>query len=271
MLDMRLGDVPLVFLDVETTGLSAYGGDRICEVALQRVRCGSDEVTIDRLVNPQRPLSEGAFRVNHISPEHLIGAPLFAELADELVTTLAGAVLVAHNAVFDMGFLNAELVRLGYGPLHNPVIDTLLLARRLLPDRRSHSLAALVAALGGRPPTHRAMADVLALRMVFDDLVWRLAQLRIVSLGETIRFARGFHPGQPEPTLPPLIADALRQRTLLRIVYDSLNGPSPTERVIRPLELMSERTGLYLRAYCYLRDDVRSFALKKILKVEAAH
>ena len=268
MLNLRLCDVPLVFLDLETTGLSPYGDDRICEVALQRVTGGIVEVTLDQLIDPQRPLSAQAFRVNRIDSRQLAGAPVFAKLSAAILAPLAGAVLVAHNAPFDVGFLNAELGRTGLPPLDNPVIDTLVLARRLLPGRRSHSLAALVEALGARPPRHRAMADVLALRAVFDDLLERLAPLQIVTLGETLRYARGFSPGDPEPAVPPIIAAALREGTPLRIVYASLSSPEPTERVIRPLELTSERGGFYLRAYCHLRDDVRSFALKKILKAE---
>jgi len=268
MLDLRLRDVPLVFLDLETTGLDLYGEDRICEVGLQRVANGLVEAELDSLVDPQRPLNAHAFGVNRIDPEQLASAPRFGDLADALVGAFAGAAVVAHNAPFDVGFLQSELERVGRAPLASPVLDTLALARRLLPRRRSYSLAALAVDLGAPPPTHRAMADVLALRVVFDHLVGLLEPFGVATLGETLRFARGFAPGESEPTLPPVMEDALRHGRLLRIVYDSLSSSEPTERVVRPLELTSERGIFYLRAYCYLRNDLRAFAIKKILQAE---
>jgi DNA polymerase-3 subunit epsilon len=268
LLNLPLHAVPLVVLDLETTGLHPYGDDRICEVALHRTIGGVTEATLDMLIDPQRPLSAHACRVTGIRPEHLVGAPRFAEVADRLLDLLAGAALVAHNAAFDTGFLHCELARLGRPPLGNPVIDTLALARRLLPARHSYSLAALAAALGVRPPLHRAMADVLVLRAVFDDLAARLAAQGITTLGETLRYARGFRPGEPEPALPAPITAALREGHPLRIVYASLSSREPIERIIRPLEVINERGVLYVRAYCYLRNDLRAFAIPKIVQLE---
>lgn len=266
----RLRDIPLVFLDLETTGLDVYGDDRICELAFQRVVGGATEATIDQLIDPLRPLSAQSFRINGIAPEDLAGAPRFDEVADLMQAAFDGALLVAHNAPFDIGFLSAELARHDRPPLRNPVLDTLSLARRILPRRRSYSLASLATDLGVQPPTHRALADVLALRAVFEDLAARLEALGITSVDETLRFARGFAPGDPDPAPPPLIADALRDGLLLRIVYNSRSSPAPTERVVRPWELMSEHGALYLRAYCHLRNDLRTFALARILHIECA-
>jgi DNA polymerase-3 subunit epsilon len=175
---------------------------------------------------------------------------------------------VAHNAPFDVEFLHAELGRLGRALPALPVIDTLALARRLMPRQRSHSLATLTAALGGEPPTHRALADVYALRLVFASLAERLSALAITTLGDTLRYIRGFGASTSEPDIPPLIASALRERRLLRIVYASVSSQQPTERIIRPLETVCERGVLYLRGYCFLRDDLRTFAITKILQME---
>lgn len=268
MLHLPLRDVPLVFLDLETTGLHPHQGDRICEVALHRVAGGQVEATLDSLVDPGRPLSAGAFGVNGIGPEQLAGAPTFAAIVEPLLERLAGAPLVAHNAPFDVEFIRAELARMDRSLPAIPAIDTLALARRLIPHRRSYSLAALATALGGTPPAHRAMADVLALRLVFDDLVPRLEALGITTLGDTLRFARGFGPADPDPIAPPLIAAALREGRLLRIVYVSVRSPQPVERVVRPLAVIRERGALYLRAYCFLRDDLRAFLIDKIQSIE---
>jgi DNA polymerase-3 subunit epsilon len=259
--------VSLAFLDIESTGLSPGEGHRVCEVALLRTRDGAVEASFNTLVDPQRPSSAGALAVHGITPQLLEGAPTFAEIAPVLLPLLAGAALVAHNAPFDVAFLASELERIGWPLPAYPVIDTLVLSRRLL-RRPSHSLHALANDLGLPVPSHRAMTDVLALQALFAHLLPLLAALGIATLDDLLRFQRGLLPGQPEPPPPPLIAEALQQGRRLHIIYRSMSSPDPTDRVIRPIEITQERSGPYLRAYCYLRNDLRSFALEKIDFVE---
>ncbi|HJZ48208.1 MAG TPA: exonuclease domain-containing protein [Roseiflexaceae bacterium] len=268
MLDLPLSSVPLAFLDFETTGLAPRRGDRVCEVALQRVVGGVVETSFETLVNPLRPLSERSFAVNRITPEQLAGAPTFSTIAESIRAALSGAAIVAHNAPFDLEFLYAELALAGQPPLRAPAIDTLAIARRLFPRRPSHSLAALATALGSPPPSHRAMDDVLVLRVVFDHLVAQLAPLGITTLGDMLRYGRGLRPGDPEPVAPPPIAEALRDGKLLRIVYASRSLPEPTERLIRPIEIANENGVLFLRAYCYFREDLRAFIVEKIMRMD---
>jgi DNA polymerase-3 subunit epsilon len=270
MLDRPLQQIPLVFLDFETTGLHPHRGDRVCEVALQRVVGDTVELSFATLVDPERPLSAQSFSVNGIGAAELAGAPKFAEIAGQLSAALAGAVIVAHNAPFDLEFLQAELALAGHPQLLIPTIDTLTIARRLLPKRSSHSLGALALALGAQPPSHRAMDDVLALRAVFADLTAQLAEQGVTTLGDLLRYARGFNPGDPEPLPPPAIADALRDGQLLRVVYRSRTLPEPTARLIRPIEIVKQREALFLRAYCYLRQDLRVFLIDKLIEIELA-
>lgn len=264
MLDLPLSAITLAFLDFETTGLSPHRGDRICEVALQRVVNGIVEASYTALVNPQRPQSARSFAVNQISAEQLLNAPTFSAIAGGLRAALADTVIVAHNAPFDLEFLHVELAVAGQPPLRVPSIDTLAIARRLFPKRPSHSLAALATTLGSPPPSHRAMDDVLALRVVFDDLITHLAALGITKLGDLLRYTRGLRPGEPEPAAPAEIAEALRDGKLLKIAYLSRNMPTPIERVIRPIEITTENGVVFLRAYCYLREDLRAFVITKI-------
>jgi len=264
MLDLPLRAVPLAFLDFETTGLFPHRGDRVCEVALQRVVGATVESSFVSLVDPQRPLSAQSFSVNGIGPEQLAGAPTFAEVAAPVRTVLAGAAIVAHNAPFDVEFLHAELSLAGAPPFFAPAIDTLAIARRLFPRRRSHSLGALAQELGIPPPSHRAMDAVLALRAGFADLAAHLEALAVTTLGDLLRYARGFDPGDPEPPPPPPIDGALREGRLLRIVYSSRSSPDPTERIVRPIEIFSQRGTFFLRAYCYFRQALRTFVIEKI-------
>jgi DNA polymerase-3 subunit epsilon len=135
-----------IFLDTETTGLDAEGGDRIVEI-------GCVEMVARRLtgnhrhyyLNPQRSSHPDALRVHGLSDEFLADKPRFDEVAEELLGFLAGAEIVIHNAPFDVGFLDRELRRCGRGPLQEHVgaiTDSLLLARELYPGK-SNSLDAL--------------------------------------------------------------------------------------------------------------------------------
>ena len=270
MLHYLLGDAPLVFLDFETTGLYPYRGDRVCELALQRVVGDSVELSFSTLVNPGRPLSAQSFSVNHISPDELAGAPAFAAVAGALREALAGGVMVAHNAPFDREFLHAEMALAGLPLPLSPTIDTLTLARRVYPKRQSHSLQALALALDASPPSHRAMDDVRALRAVFADLAARLAEQGIATVGHLLHYGRGFNIGEAEPASPAPIADALRTGRLLRVVYRSRALPEPTVRLIRPIEVIKQREALFLRAYCYLRHDLRVFLIDKLTEIEMA-
>jgi DNA polymerase-3 subunit epsilon len=212
--------VPFVLLDIETTGLTAAAGDRVCEIALMRCQAGEVTRRFETLVDPGRPISAGAFAVNGIDDEAVIGAPGFAAIVDQLLAELDGAVLVAHNVPFDVQFLDAELARLGRPPLPNIVLDTLTLARCYLTHDR-YNLTALSRDLGFERPIHRAMSDVIALQALFEHLLARLRMLGVSTLAELVRAQRGLLPGEREPDTPPLIADASCKR--FHLVWNFLN------------------------------------------------
>lgn len=268
MQQQSLSMVPLAFFDVETTGLKPASGHRVCEIAVKRVRGDTVEQIYSSLVDPQRPPDPGAAKVHGITAAMLRGAPLFADIASDILTTIRGAVLIAHNADFDMGFLSNELRLAGYPRPDNLVLDTLTLSRRLLPSFTSHSLPSLAKTLKFPPPTHRAMSDVEALHRLFCHLAGKLTSQGITSLGAVLRFQRGLLPDEPEPAMPPIVAQAIRNKLLLRIVYTSNSTPVPHERIIEPLELVIVQGKTHLRSYCHKRQEVRSFVLNKIEKME---
>jgi len=135
-----------VFLDTETTGLSPESGDRIIEIGcvelLNRRLSGRN---LHFYVNPQRPNSEDAVKVHGLTDEFLADKPLFGHIVDELIEFVRDAEIVIHNAAFDVGFLDAELRRIGRPPFleHGVrVTDTLSMARDTFPGK-SNSLDAL--------------------------------------------------------------------------------------------------------------------------------
>ncbi|RRR72794.1 MAG: WYL domain-containing protein [Candidatus Viridilinea halotolerans] len=262
-----LCDVTFVFLDLETTGLTPQAGHRICEVAILRERDGLAEGQLDTLLNPGRRLDPQAAAVNGLRDAQLAGAAPFAMVAPEVLALAHNAIAVGHNLTFDLGFLNHELAAIGQPQLSGPSLDTLILARRLL-RCRSYSLTALCNELRLVRPSHRAMADVLATRALFHHLRQLMAEQGIVTLADALRFERGLRPNEAEPEGHPVIARALAEGRALRIVYSSRSTPEPTERIVHPHYLTQERNGVYLRGFCELRQDVRTFALAKIQEVE---
>src|SRR5436190_5015169 len=124
-----------IVLDTETTGLDPYQGDRVVEIGCvelyNKIPTGQ---SFHCYINPQREMAASAFEIHGLSAEFLKDKPLFAEVADEFLAFIGDAPLVAHNASFDLGFINAELERAARPPLTlNRVVDTLVLARRRHP------------------------------------------------------------------------------------------------------------------------------------------
>lgn len=167
-----------IVLDTETTGTDARGGDRLIEIGcvelLNHIQTGK---TFHVFINPQRAVSEGAFAVHGLSDAFLADKPVFADVVDAFVEFCADARLVIHNAAFDVGFLNAELARLGpTAPAQialDSVIDTLALARRKHPGA-ANSLDALCNRYSidtTRRVKHGALLDAQILAEVYIELL----------------------------------------------------------------------------------------------------
>jgi len=135
-----------IVLDTETTGLNPRDGHRIIEVAcIELVNRRLTGHHLHKYINPEREIDAGAQAVHGISLDFLADKPKFADIADEFLEFINGAQLIIHNAPFDLGFLNAELDRLGRVPVEticSGVIDTLREAKELHPGKRN-SLDAL--------------------------------------------------------------------------------------------------------------------------------
>lgn len=133
----------LVVLDTETTGLEPAQGHRIIEIGC--VELETRRLTgrhFHQYINPKREVDEGAFAVHGISNDFLADKPRFEQVVDEFLAFVRGAELLIHNAPFDVGFLDAELARLGpeYGRMADycVITDTLALARQKHPGQRNN-------------------------------------------------------------------------------------------------------------------------------------
>jgi DNA polymerase III subunit epsilon len=162
-----------IFLDTETTGLSADAGDRIIEIGcieLDNRRLTGR--TLHHYVNPGRSSHPDALRVHGITDEFLADKPPFASVAEEFLAFVEGAEIIIHNASFDVGFIDAELARLKRPPLAGcagKVSDSLLLAREMFPGK-SNSLDALCKRLevdSSHRELHGALLDAGLLAEVY--------------------------------------------------------------------------------------------------------
>jgi DNA polymerase III subunit epsilon len=164
-----------IVLDTETTGTDPASGDRIVEIGCVELL---NHIPTGRFyhvyINPERPMSEGAFKVHGLSDAFLADKPVFAAIVNEFMEFVGDGRLVIHNAAFDVGFLNAELARTGYPPfLLNQALDTLSLARRKHPGAPA-SLDALCSRYGidnSRRTKHGALLDAEILAEVYIELI----------------------------------------------------------------------------------------------------
>lgn len=178
-----------VVFDTETTGLDPSLGDAIVAIGAVRVRAGEiieDEV-FDRLVNPERPIPAAATRCHGITDETVQGAPTIGPVLRDFHSFAGDAVLVAHNAAFDMRFIQRSepQARVHFA---NPVLDTLLLSLLVHDHAREHSLEAIARRLGlpvsGR---HSALGDAQTTAAIFTNLMPLLPAAGLRTLGDVER------------------------------------------------------------------------------------
>jgi DNA polymerase-3 subunit epsilon len=162
-----------IFLDTETTGLSPESGDRIIEVGcVEMVNRRLSGQNLHFYLNPERPNSEDAVKVHGLTDEFLADKPLFSAVVDDFLAYVAGAEIIIHNAAFDVGFLDAELRRVGKGRFVDhvaQVTDSLLMAREMFPGK-ANSLDALCRRLevdNSNRTLHGALLDAGLLAEVY--------------------------------------------------------------------------------------------------------
>jgi len=152
-------DLIFVAFDLETTGLSPQL-DRIVEIGAVKYVDGREVAKYGVLVNPEMAMPPGAAAVNGISDAMLAGKPTIREVLPDFLEFIKGAVLVAHNASFDLGFVRSSMARLGLGQLANDFVDTRVMAQKAYPGRPNYKLQSLALDLGVKAlDAHRAEDD----------------------------------------------------------------------------------------------------------------
>jgi DNA polymerase-3 subunit epsilon len=237
-----------IVLDTEATGLDPLKGDRVVEIGcielLNRIPTGQ---VFHVYINPERDMPQEAFAVHGLSEAFLKDKPRFADVVEDLMTFIGDAPLVAHNGLFDLGFLNAELERCAKGSFgRDRMVDTLMLARRRHPggSNRLDDLCARYGIDNSRRTKHGALLDAELLAEVYVELCGgRQASLVLVETGRGPAMV-GNRPvavlPRPQP-LAPRLSDAEREAHALFIAkmgdkaiwldYRPAEAPGDTLRV----------------------------------------
>lgn len=181
-----VAEITFVAFDFETTGLHP-ATDRIIELGAVKYRDREVLGTFDMLVDPGIPLTDAAVDISGITAEMLEAKPAVETVLPEFMSFIEGAVLVAHNAPFDMSFLRAALEVAAMPNVSNTVIDTQVLAQKAYPRLKSYSLQNLVAELGiPQGNAHRALDDAVMCKDLFLNCTEALSFMGEISLGEVL-------------------------------------------------------------------------------------
>ncbi|HEV3476234.1 MAG TPA: exonuclease domain-containing protein, partial [Rubrobacteraceae bacterium] len=192
---LALDDAPYVVFDIETTGSSAGKGG-ITELGALKLVRGDVVEEFSTLVNPGRPIEPFVVRLTGITDHMVAKAPGVSEAMASFEEFVEGSILVGHNVHFDCSFITAAR---GGSPLPNPLLDTLRLARCLVPGLRRYRLASLVSHFGVQAmPNHRALSDAAATAGVFLRLLKLLRSAGVQSVGEAATL-RGGRYGRIKP------------------------------------------------------------------------
>lgn len=263
----RLSKAPLAVFDLETTGFDPRTGDRVIEIGILTSDEGEVQDRYSTLVNPGRRVPPQASEVNNIFDDMLEDAPSFAQILPTVDSLLRDRALVAHNAPFDVGFLNLEyhLARQEFS--HGPVLDTVKIARNRY-DFPNNKLGTICEYLDIKnPEAHRALGDVEATFAVFRKFASELGSGTDGVVADWIAAQGGELPPPVDlhhdlPANSP-IAAAIDNRLSLKISYCDKNGHG-TQRTIEPLLCYGD----FLIAHCQLRNEQRTFRLDRIEEIE---
>ena len=257
--DAPVDEAPLAFVDLEMTGLD-LAVDRVIEVCIERWvgdRC------VAKLCSLVRP-DDGRFgneAVHGITADDVAAAPTFIELAPEIERLLEGAVLVAHGADYDVGFLELELGRAGRAFAMGPYLDTLTLSRRVF-GFQSHALGSLAKSLELEVSgAHRAEADVLTLRHVFAKVVTLLNPKNLLDLWNVKVAAR-----MARPDVIAALTAAASEKQAVKVRYRPSGKPA-ADLVLMVTSLRSDLDPPHVLGYLLPGRGRRELRTDRILSV----
>lgn len=258
--EQTLTGATFVVFDTETTGLNARE-DTLIEIAAVKLIDGKIVDTFSTLIDPQRTLSPKISELTGITQDMVAGQPMLADALHSFTAFAADAILIAHNAEFDVGFLSQCSKRVGMAEWTHPVIDTLALARALFPGEKNYRLKTLTQKFEVELVNHhRALADAEATAKVFLKMfelltnrdILQLAQLNDLRGGVDVTRVRPFH-----ATI--FVQNKVGLRNLYELI--SFAHTKTFHRVPRVprSELSKRREGLLIGSACHQGEVFQAF------------
>lgn len=274
--DTALKDLLFVGFDTETTGLSPLAS-RLIELSGVKFRLDGQVIsTFSRLIDPQCDIPSEATAVHGITADMVKGQPTYREVIPDFLAWLRddNVVLVAHNASFDLSFLDVAMAKMNMVTPRYPVIDTLNLCRRLVPHAPNHQLKTLTEHFGlSSGGFHRALADsyhvkdllVRMLPLMSECVTWNDLSRICGTLGFSDLTEAEFAQVEKMPAGFESIKEAISAQLSLHLVY---NNGHTSKRVVTPHSVHNWRGHLYLSGFCHTAQAERTFRLDKIVKFQ---
>lgn len=272
--DRQLTEVDFVAFDLETTGLYPVA-NHIVEFGAVRFRLdGGESAHFSQLVNPGGEIPPRATEIHGITDAMIQAEPSVSEVLPEFFDFIAvpDALLLAHNASFDVGFLTFAAAKLGVDLPPNPVLDTLQLARMCIRGARSYRLEHVAVHLRvAETEDHRALSDSRLLMSVFCKVVNRARKLRVVRDLLHICPPVDLERSQTFPIAPPpgfeQLNDAIEHGRPVVIVYDG-GSKGSVQRTITPRAVLESNGRAYLIAYCHIDQMEKTYRFDRIREME---
>lgn len=275
ILKKDIKDLQFVAFDLETTGLYP-STSRIIEIGAVKFNLNNEISRFETLVDPEKTISHDSFLIHGITDEMVNGKPKIEEVLPDFINFLEDTVLIAHNCYFDTSFISYNLNQSRMSLPENLVLDTRVLAKKLLDNVQDYRLGTLVKHFNlPNSVFHRAIYDAVYCKDVFLKLIEIMGFLYyedtltldlISSFNKPISFdvITDDHNQIELPQMYDPIREAISDNFRLQISYKKFDGEI-TERLITPLNFLKQKNKLYLEAFCHLRNERRTFKLSKIV------
>lgn len=269
-----LKDITFVVFDLETTGLDPFSGDQICEIGAVKVKDKETLGSFDQLVNPSRWISPEVTALTHITNEMVARAPSLKEVLPGFVEFIDETILVAHNAPYDLSFLAVAFEKENLPHSDNWVVDTLTLSRVLYPQYQHHNLDALRERFNiVYPGAHRGLSDALVTKDLLGIFLYKLQEKGIATLEGLLKYHGPFYrfptqksllSGRYSSKLVEELQKAAQEQNSVFIEYKSSKEKEKTKRLVDPYFFLRYGDHCYLKGYCHLRQETRTFRLDRI-------
>ena len=268
--DQLLRDTTFVAFDTETTGLRPVAASLVEIGAVKFKYDGTEIETFSELIDPEEPIPEEVQGIHGITDEMVKGKPNVQEVLPRFIEFLGPPdnVLMAHNALFDLGFIVLDLYRARMPLPEHRVFDTVTLARTLIPFLPGYHLQGLCAALEiCKGQEHRALADAMLVKGLFLALMDRTEGVgSIQDLSQLTRPYSFLDAKVSRMVAPPGFEDlevALESECAVEIVYaGGTKGPEP--RRVTPRAIIESSGFIYLAAFCHVDGRNKMYRLSRI-------